>query len=173
MKKLFLMAFVATLSIATASAQFEKGVKTVNMKVSGFDLKYLSGDGYSASDLNIAAEASYFVIDRLSILAETGIESTKNVDYDEGVSTFHIGGGARYYFSSKGFFGGARLVGYVDGDEGLHKVAGKIEGGYTWYILDNFYIEPSLRIAKEYFTEISETSKETKLRIMVGVGIKF
>jgi hypothetical protein len=172
MKKVFLMAFVATLGIATASAQFEKGVKTVNMKVSGFDLKYLSGDGYSASDLNIAAEASYFVIDRLSILAEAGLESTKEVDYDDGLSTFHIGGGARYYFSSKGFFGGARIVGYV-GDEGLHTVAGKIEGGYTWYILDNFYIEPSLRIAKEYFTEISETSKATKLRIMVGVGIKF
>jgi hypothetical protein len=171
MKKVFLMAFVATLCIATASAQFEKGVKTVNMKISGFDLKYLSGDGYSASDLNIAAEASYFVIDRLSILAEVGIESQKEIDED-GITDFHIGAGARYYFSPKGFFGGARLVGYA-GDGGLHTVAGKIEGGYTWYILDNFYIEPSLRLAKEYFTEISETSKATKLRIMVGVGIKF
>jgi hypothetical protein len=172
MKKVFLMAFVATLGIATASAQFEKGVKTVNVKVSGFDLKYLSGDEYSASDVNLAAEASYFVIDRLGVLAEVGIASKKEANEDYGLTTINIGGGARYYFSPKGFFGGARLVAYA-GDGRIDIVAGKIEGGYTWYIRENFYVEPSLRLAKEYLTEVSELSKETKLRLMIGVGLKF
>jgi hypothetical protein len=172
MKKVFLAALVAALGTVTASAQFEKGVKTLNLKTSGFDLKYLSGDGYNASNVNLSAEASYFIIDQLSILAEAGIESIKEADEDDEVSTLHIGAGARYYFSPKGFFGGARLVGYA-GDGNVHAIAAKIEGGYTWYIRENFYIEPSLRLAKEYITEISELSKETKLRLMIGFGFSF
>ncbi|MDR1102650.1 MAG: hypothetical protein LBL42_02720, partial [Tannerella sp.] len=130
MKKVFFVALVAALGTATVNAQFEKGVKTLNVKTSGLDLKTYSVEGNSETKLNLAAEGSYFIIDQLAIAAEVGVESLKEFGDDEAITTIFLGAGARYYLSPKGWFAGARLVGY-GGESRISAVSGIMEGGYT------------------------------------------
>jgi hypothetical protein len=48
-----------------------------------------------------------------------------------------------------------------------------MEGGYTWYIRENLFIEPALQISKDYSTGLSKLAPGTRLRIVAGFGVKF
>ncbi|MDR2765070.1 MAG: autotransporter outer membrane beta-barrel domain-containing protein [Tannerella sp.] len=174
MKKYLLTALIAVFGMSAANAQFEKGTKTVNVKTSGLEVETLSGDGYSEREVYLGAEGAYFIVDRISVMAEFSIESEKEYDRDDAISTVHLGGGARYYFSDKGWFAGAGLLAYIDtAGERISAITGKIEGGYTWYIGDRFYVEPAIQLLKDYDTGASKVSPLTKFRFTTGFGIKF
>jgi hypothetical protein len=171
MKKVFLTALVAALGIATASAQFEWGTKTLDVKTSGLNLDFLSGEGKQHAKFDLALEGSYFIIDRLAIVVDLGAEAEQKDDEDE-ESSWLVGAGARYYISPGGFFAGGRLS--VKGDtEEVRLVSGIMEGGYTWYVREDFYIEPTLRISKDYDIDVKRLSGQIRLQVMVGFGLMF
>ncbi|MDR1454334.1 MAG: hypothetical protein LBJ01_01665 [Tannerella sp.] len=177
MKKLFLTALVAALVTATANAQSDlpsglsKGSFVAKGKTTGFGLSILTGNGSSQTEFNLGAEGAYFVIDRLAITAEAGIETEKvETGDDDAPRMFNMGAGARYYLSPQGWFAGAGfLIKDVIGD--YRSLTFKIEGGYTYYIRDNIFIEPGVQFSKNFYDEY--IARMTKIDFTVGIGFKF
>ena len=101
MKKILLLLFVFSLSVVSASAQFEEGKKYVGASLSGLDMNY-SGNGKFS--LGVEGKAGYFFSDNLMLLGEAGYDHQGNRDNGDAV---HVGVGARYYITQNGIFLGA------------------------------------------------------------------
>ena len=93
MKKILLLLFVFSLSVVSASAQFEEGKKYAGASLSGLDMNY-SGNGKFS--LGVQGKAAYFFSDNLMLLAEAGYDHQGNQDNGDAI---HVGVGGRYYIT--------------------------------------------------------------------------
>ena len=101
MKKILLLLFVFSLSVVSASAQFEEGKKYAGASLSGLDMNY-SGNGKFS--LGVEGKAGYFFGDNLMLLGEVGYDHQGNRDNGDAI---HVGVGGRYYITQNGIFLGA------------------------------------------------------------------
>jgi len=168
MKKVILIMLVAVLGISTASAQFEKGAKTLSANVTGLSLDFTKVK--DADDMQIdfgfMAKGSYFVIDNLAVTAGLGFEYSKLGDLNSNAFAFEIGG--KYYFY-EALYAGLAYEGLKIKDIDMESW-GKLEVGYTYYITENVFFEPAL-----YFKQgFGDATKDfSKFGLAVGIGVNF
>ncbi|MDL2278300.1 hypothetical protein LJC57_06870 [Parabacteroides sp. OttesenSCG-928-G07] len=168
MKKVILMAVITILCIHTASAQFEKGSKTLSANVTGLNLGFTSVKDADDTqiDFNIMAKGSYFIIDNLAITAGLGYAYEKIGNYKNHLFQFEAGG--RYYLY-QGLYGALAYVGTKMKDVDLISF-GKIEVGYDFYISENVFFEPAIYLEKGF----GDTAKDvTRYGLAVGIGVNF
>ena len=186
MKKVILIMLVAVLGISTASAQFEKGAKTLSANVTGLGLDFTKVKDADDTQINfgLMAKGSYFVIDNLAVTAGLGFDYEKEGDYDSSLFRFEVGG--KYYFY-QALYGGLAYEGSKAGKytvsepiEGIGVVEaeinpdmeswGKLEVGYTYYITENVFFEPALY----YKMGFGDATKDiSKFGLAVGIGVNF
>lgn len=160
MKKVLLFLVVALLGISTASAQFEKGNKTIAARTSALDLEF----GKDRVNLNLSGYGSYFIIDNLALKGGLGLNYQKNGDVD--ISGFDFEVGANYYFY-KMFYGGLgfALDKYSDVDL---KTSIKFEAGATCYIAKNVFVNPAI-----YYKSGLGNTGYSQFGLEVGIGVNF
>lgn len=168
MKKVILMAVIAILCMNTASAQFEKGSKTLSANVTGLNLGFTSIKDADDThiDFNIMAKGSYFIIDNLAITVGLGLAYQEIGDYNDHVFQFEVGG--RYYLY-QGLYG---ALAYEGGKMRFSDLAsfGKIEVGYDFYISENVFFEPAIYFEKGF----GNTAKDiTRYGLAIGIGVNF
>lgn len=164
MKKLFLTAIAAVVFAAGAGAQdFGKGDWTLNANISRLNLAHSFGS--KTTDLNLGAGAGYFILDRLAVDANLGLDLSKTKG-SPGYSAFSFGAGVRYYpwqnlFARVGYNGlaskGASTLSYA-----------AVAVGYDWFFTDNVYFEPSIG-----YTRQLAKGGSNNLGLGLGIGVKF
>ena len=166
MKKVILLMLIATLGIASANAQFEKGVKRIKAQTSAFDLNFSKDD----FNLNLGLEGSYFIVNNLAVHANVGFDwhDTKNKAADKWESWHKVGFGigADYYFY-KMFYGG---IGFdfsktknIDFESAI-----KLKIGATYYISQNVYVNPDI-----YFNSGLGSDSTARFGLEMGIGVNF
>lgn len=161
MKKVILLMLVAVLGAASASAQFEKGVKRIKAQATGLDFNFSDKD----VDLTIGAEASYFLATNVALKAGIGFD-WDNVEDKDATSTFHLTVGSDYYFYRMLYGGVALDFRKVKGID--FETAIQLEIGATYYIVDNVYINPAI-----YFNSGLGTSSSARFGLGLGLGVNF
>lgn len=158
------------LGVTTANAQFEKGARTLSGNVTGLGFGFTkNSDGGGLDDqisFGLQAKGSYFIIDKLALVAGVGFDYIKLKDTDaENAFNFEVGG--RYYFWDK-LYGGVSYMGEKWTDYDYVSYA-KVGMGATLYIKDNVFFEPEL-----YFKQgIGDVDIYSSLGISVGIGVNF
>jgi hypothetical protein len=168
MKKVILVMVVALVSVATVSAQFTKGGKTLSANVTGLDFGITSVKDVDDSPINfgLGITGSYFVIDNLAITAGLGFDYYKEGDYNTNRFNFEIGG--RYYVY-QGLFAALAYEGAKEKDFDLAGY-GRIQLGYDLYITDNVFFEPALYFKKGF----GDLTKDiTQFGLSIGIGVNF
>jgi hypothetical protein len=167
MKKVFLFVLVAVFGIVSANAQFEKGKKTLSGQATGFDFNYSTGENdYKDLNVDLSIAGSYFVADKLAVVALVGLDTGKFGDNDA-VTNFTFGVGARYYFYDA-LYGQLAYHGVKLQDEDLLNYA-NIEVGYDYYITDNVFFEPAIYFSKGF----SDLDKNSTFGLSIGIGVNF
>lgn len=161
MKKVILLAMVAIFGIATANAQFEKGVKRIKASTSAFDMNFSDED----FNLNLGLDASYFLATNVALKAGIGFE-WKNPEDQPSWSKFRFGIGADYYFYRM-------LYGGVGFDFSKTKsldfeAAIQLEVGATYYIAQNVYLNPAI-----YFNSGLGSNSTARFGLQAGFGVNF
>ena len=158
MKKLFFTAILAILSVASASAQFEKGKIYGGASASGLGISYSS-----ISDFNFGFSAlgGYMFADDWMGLAELSYE---NYEYE----AFSIGVSCRYYIVQNGLYLslGAK---YYDNFNWYNDFYFTPEVGYSFFLNKHVTLEPSIY----YNISLSDFSDKSRFGIKVGIGFFF
>lgn len=161
MKKVILFVVIAAFSTLSASAQFEKGVKRIQAQTSAFDLNFSDDD----VNLNLGVEGSYFIMNKLAINANAGVD-WKKVKHQDAWSRFGFGVGADYYFY-KIFYGGLGFD--FSKTKGIDfESAIKLEVGATYYIAQNVYVNPDI-----YFNSGLGSDSTARFGLELGIGVNF
>ncbi|MDR2232896.1 MAG: hypothetical protein LBE56_07220 [Tannerella sp.] len=170
MRKILLSALIVVASVYSIYAQeenFTKGTVLVNASTTSLGLIIESISDYSTTELNLGAGVGFFIIDNLSINAKLGVNYFKAEGDDDATSRVDFRAGARYYFM-QGMFGGAGIsVRKINGYDDLLTYA-DIEGGYTHFLNDRWYIEPALQVK----VGVGDTSGTT-VGIVATIGVRF
>lgn len=180
MKKIIFVMLIAALGITSASAQFEKGTKTLSGNLTGLGLDFTKAtDGGGLDDqitFGIQAKGNYFVANKFAVMAALGFNYGKahihNMDGSSGddtysTNTFSFEIGPRYYFW-KCMYGSVSYLGSKMKDFDYQNWA-KAGVGATLYINDNVFFEPEL-----YFKQgLGDIDIYSNLGLSIGVGVKF
>jgi len=172
MKKsiLFLIAVFAALFSAKAQV-FEQGALALKAQTSGLSLSvYSDGDDYSSVSFDLYGSGMYFLTERFALTADLGLYAYTSSSSDDVSTKLSLGAGARFYFVG-GFYGGASLLASKSGDYDPTGTL-KLEGGYTFFINDNFFFEPALVLKKDFDFD-GDVSKGMYATISVGIGVTF
>ena len=168
MKKISLIVLAAIFGIATASAQFEQGAKSLTARTTGLGFESVSNDGNAMySKFNLGVAGTYFVIDKLAVVAGVDVNYVKP-DGIDATTTIDFEVGARYYVW-EALFAGVSYVGESVTDEDLQSNV-KINVGYTWYLTENVFFEPTL------YYQLGFAPEENKINVFglqVGIGVNF
>jgi hypothetical protein len=135
MKKLFVVAISLILSLSALNAQSIKGGSFyVGTRATGLDFSFSD-----KTDVDISAEAGYFLTDNLSIGGEVGIQS-----YDSNTG-FRLMANASYYFleTSSGALFGRFGMGVDQEMGGKSSLAVDMTAGYSIFITDKIAVEPT------------------------------
>lgn len=180
MKKVIFVMLIVALGFTTASAQFEKGTKTLSGNLTGLGLDFTkNSDGGSLDDritFGIQAKGNYFIANKFAIMAALGYNYGKahiyNIDgsggdYTYKTNTFEFEIGPRYYFWNC-MYGSLSYLGSKTKDFDYLNWA-KAGVGATLYINDNVFFEPEL-----YFEQgLGDIDNNSSLGLSIGVGVKF
>jgi len=162
MKKTMLMAVLLVLTVsAVAQSPFREGKWFINPSITGFDLSYSKN---TKMHLGLDLQAGAFIIDDFALIVGLGAEAEK--DYNR----YSAGVGARYYFSSTGFFVGA---GFDLSRYSIHKAKNtyfdvKTEVGYAFFLNKNITLEPSV-----YYKWNTKDSDLSKFGLKIGFAMYF
>jgi hypothetical protein len=161
MKKVLLILVVALLGVTAASAQFEKGTRTIAARTSAFDLSF----GNDETNFNIGLGGSYFIINNLGLKAEIGFNYME-VDGGDDINSFNFGVGADYFFY-KFFYGGLGFdFSKVKGSD--FGVAIQLEAGLRYYVVNNVFVNPAI-----YYYSGFGTNDRSNFGIQLGIGVNF
>jgi len=172
MKKIFLLAlaFIAFAGAISAQGNFERGSFALQAQTSGFNLTNVSYGDYSTTNLTLQLSPMYFIFDKLALKADLGVTGVK---YDE--SDFNLvyngGIGARFYIAG-GFFAGLSIEAIKSGDADPTG-AGKIEAGYSIFLNDRVFVEPSAYFRKQLDFDSFEFAKSNEIGLQIGFGFVF
>lgn len=166
MKKLLLLTF--TLAAFTMNAQTSQGSIFVganlgNAMVAGTGIQFASADG--ESNLSLAVDGGYFIMDDLALLVGLGYSS--NSAADSNAFSYRLGG--KYYLMSKmpltlDYTGSS----VKDADENPSWLG--LGVGYALFLGDNVAIEPGLRYN---LTMNDDFTEENVFQLNVGFSIFF
>ena len=169
MKKMFFMMVLAIVGVATASAQFEAGGKTLSGRLTGLDFMYSTLDKESLATVDLSLAGSYFVANNFAVEALFGIKAS-NYSYDGksmGKSnSVKFGIGARYYVWNA-LFAGVSYQGEKEKDYDLINFL-NVGVGYTYYITDNVFFEPTI-----VFNKMLEKDSPSTFGLSIGIGVNF
>ena len=169
MKKIIFLMALAIVGVATASAQFEAGGKTLSGRLTGLDFTYSSKDKSSIAMVDLSLAGSYFVANNFAVEALFGI-TAENRSYD-GTSYYkdnavQFGIGARYYVWNA-LFAGVGYQGHKIKDVDLINFL-NVGVGYTYYITDNVFFEPTI-----VFNKMLEKDSPSTFCLQIGIGVNF
>ena len=160
MKKTFFTAILAVMSIASASAQFEKGQFYGGASASGLGISYSETTKFA---FGLDALAGYTFADNWMVLAELGFNY-----HNSETQSLSIGGRCRYYIVQNGIFLclGAK---YQHAFENYDDFFITPEVGYSFFLNRHVTLEPSVY----YNMSLSDFGDKSRFGIKVGFGFFF
>lgn len=160
MKKVFMALLLATVGVASASAQFEKGKIYGGASASGLGISYSETTKFS---FGLEALAGYMFADDLMAMAEVGY-NYHNCD----TQSLSVGVRCRYYIVQNGLFLslGAK---YMHEFKNYNDFFLTPEVGYSFFLNRNVTLEPSLY----YNLSLSEFGNKSRFGLKVGIGFFF
>lgn len=160
MKKLFFTAILAILSVASASAQFEKGKIYGGASASGLGISYSETSKFS---FGLDALAGYMFADDLMAMAEVGYNY-----HNSDTQSLSLGVRFRYYIVQNGLFLslGAK---YQHEFKDYNDFFITPEVGYSFFLNHNVTVEPSIY----YNMSLSEFGHKSRFGVKVGIGFFF
>lgn len=170
MKKLFLMAAVAAMTVMTsvsANAQnFEKGDRFLGAQNTGVVLEHRSYDGWSGTDFDVNAVGGWFFADKFSVDAMLGFDyaKVKNADANH---AFNFGAGVRYY-PVAGLFARLGYNGQLHFKTGNQFSYLDAKVGYDLFLSETVFFEPAV-----YYEKQLNRVKENGFGLSLGLGVKF
>ena len=166
MKKLLLLTFIFTaftMNAQTSQGSIFVGANLGNAMVAGTGIQFASQDG--ESNLSLAVDGGYFVMDDLALLVGLGYSS--NSAADSNAFSYRLGG--KYYLMSKMpitlDYTGSSIK---DADENPSWLG--LGVGYALFLGDNVAIEPGLRYN---LTMNDDFTEENVFQLNVGFSIFF
>lgn len=158
MRKIILTLVITALSVASASAQFEKGKFYLNGTLPSFGISYSD-----AKDLGMGLElnAGYFFEDNLLLIGSTGFEYN-NKKWSE----IYAGIKGRYYILQNGLFLGAGAR-YVHEYKNFNDLQLTPEVGYCFFLGRNVAVEPSVY----YSMSITDFNHKSEVGLKIGISI--
>jgi len=171
MRKVFLTSVLALSVLSATFAQdFYSGMTLWKARTTGMDLSILTGD-YKTIDLNLSGEGVFFLSNWFAFTGLVGLDITKVGDADATVGV-GVGVGTRFYIPPTGFFLGVGIDGYkYEKSDFIPRI--KAETGYTLFVLEHVFLEPSLTVSKEYYTDPGKFSDALRLDVSFGIGVEF
>jgi hypothetical protein len=172
MKKiiLFALAIFAGAGALSAQGKFEKGAFALQAQTSGLNVTNVSYGDYSSTNLSLQLSPMYFIFDKLALKADLGVTGVKYDDSD--LELVYNGGiGARFYIMG-GLFAGATIEAVKSGDADPYG-AGKAEAGFSIFLNDKVFIEPSVYLRKQLDFESWEFADSNEIGLQIGFGFVF
>ncbi|MDR1784069.1 MAG: hypothetical protein LBR13_07415 [Dysgonamonadaceae bacterium] len=175
MKKVVLFALAALISAGFASAQrkFEGGNFALLSQLSGgsgLNVSNYSVGDYSKLDVNFQVSPMFFVFDKLALKGSLGATGSKYEGSDLDL-VYNFGIGARFYIAG-GFFAGAGVSGTKS--DGSDVVGGaEAEVGYSLFVNDKVFIEPSIMLTKQLDFKEFEFYDGLRVSFLIGLGFVF
>lgn len=160
MRKKLLTLAVALLTVATASAQFEKGKTYIGGSLTGINLNYSGSDKFS---FGVQAQGGLFVDDDILLHGIAGYEHSGNKNVSD---KFVVGVGGRYYIEQNGVFLGVNCK-YVHVGEKFNDFMPGVEVGWAFFLNDVVTVEPAV-----YYDQSFKNHRDySTIGLKVGVGV--
>lgn len=160
MKKVFMALLLATVDVASASAQFEKGKIYGGASASGLGISYSETTKFT---FGLEALAGYMFADDLMAMAEVGYDY-----HNSETQSLSLGVRCRYYIVQNGLFlslGAKYLHEFKDYNDFYLTP----EVGYSFFLNHNVTLEPSVY----YNMSLSKFGDKSRFGIKVGIGFFF
>jgi len=160
MKKVFMALLLATVGVASASAQFEKGKIYGGASASGLGISYSETTKFT---FGLEALAGYMFADDLMAMAEVGYDY-----HNSETQSLSLGVRCRYYIVQNGLFlslGAKYLHEFKDYNDFYLTP----EVGYSFFLNHNVTLEPSVY----YNMSLSKFGDKSRFGIKVGIGFFF
>ena len=160
MKKVFMALLLATVGVASASAQFEKGKIYGGASASGLGISYSETTKFT---FGLEALAGYMFADDLMAMAEVGCDY-----HNSETQSLSLGVRCRYYIVQNGLFlslGAKYLHEFKDYNDFYITP----EVGYSFFLNHNVRLEPSVY----YNMSLSKFGDKSRFGIKVGIGFFF
>ena len=160
MKKVFMALLLATVGVASASAQFEKGKIYGGASASGLGISYSETTKFT---FGLEALAGYMFADDLMAMAEVGYDY-----HNSETQSLSLGVRCRYYIVQNGLFlslGAKYLHEFKDYNDFYITP----EVGYSFFLNHNVTLEPSVY----YNMSLSKFGDKSRFGIKVGIGFFF
>jgi len=160
MKKVFMALLLATVGVASASAQFEKGKIYGGASASGLGISYSETTKFT---FGLEALAGYMFADDLMAMAEVGYDY-----HNSETQSLSLGVRCHYYIVQNGLFlslGAKYLHEFKDYNDFYLTP----EVGYSFFLNHNVTLEPSVY----YNMSLSKFGDKSRFGIKVGIGFFF
>lgn len=160
MKKVLLSMLLAVISIASASAQFERGKCYLGAGLDGVGISYSE---HNKLHIGLGAHAGYMIEDDFMLIGDLGF-NYENKDAQQVI----VGGSGRYYIEQNGIFLqlGAH---YVHEAPNFNDFTVTPEVGYCFFLNGHLTLEPSVY----YNVSCTDFSDKSKFGIKIGLGWYF
>lgn len=166
MKKLFL-ALLMAICATSASAQFMRDTKYLNVSTTGLGLSYQKNH----FNFGLEAKGGFFLEDAWMVYGQMGydLQNVKGVGND--VNSFNIGVGGRYYIHQNGLYlnMGLKFDHAMCGHHATNYVDLTPEVGYCFYLNHYLSVEPAVY----YDLCLNKFSEGSKVGLKVGFGYYF
>lgn len=159
MKKSLLLLVLAVLSVAAASAQFERGKAYVSASLNDLGISYSKADKFR---IGLSAEGGSFLADNLLV------KGTLAYDHRPHADDVRLGAGGRYYIVQNGLFLGTGLE-FVHYTKSSNDLQIPVEIGYAFFLNGSLTLEPSVY----YRMSTSAFGDKSQVGLRVGVGWYF
>lgn len=158
MKKIFLALVMVTVSVLSASAQFEKGKVVLNGSLPGLGLSYSDAKDFG---FGLELNGGYFVADNLMIMGTAGFDYNKKKWND-----LYLGLKGRYYILQNGLFLGAGAR-YLHEYKNFNDLQIIPEMGYCFFLGRNVAIEPSVY----YSMSTTDFKRKSEFGVKFGISV--
>jgi len=160
MKKVFLALLLATVGVASASAQFEKGKVYGGASASGLGISYSETTKFA---FGLDALAGYMFAEDWMVIGEIGLDY-----HNSELQAFSLGARMRYYIVQNGLFLslGAK---YQHQFKDYNDFFLTPEVGYSFFLNRKVTIEPSVY----YNMSFSDFGNKSRFGLKVGIGFFF